>query len=202
MIFRYLHYKIFAKVYAKFVCYNYYMQFKTYQLLVVFIFLLLLNSLLFAYLLSKNKPNKNIEERTSALNVDQKQSRVASPPKADGQRPRIQKEELLKKLPSDTTLEDRQKQETLLKDNAQETAIIFIDKDCETVPTVAKIVGVDQVKIINEDTTEHVISFGQQETYTLKPDITTIIPLSKFKKGELTTYTCDGKEMNGYVYVP
>jgi hypothetical protein len=179
------------------------MQFKTYQLSIVFIFLLLLNSLLFAYLLSKNKPNKNTpEERTSALNVDQKQAIVTYPPKASGQRPRVQKEELLKKLLSDTTPEEKQQQEILLKDNAQETAIIFIEKDCETVPTVAKIVGVDQVKIINEDTTEHVISFGQQETYTIKPDITTTIPLSKFKKGELNTYTCDGKEMSGYVYVP
>lgn len=175
------------------------MKFKTYQLSIIFIFLLLLNSLLFVYLLSnKNTP----ENRKSALNVDQKQAIVTYPPKASGQRPRVQKEELLKKLPSDTTLEDRQKQETLLKDNAQETAIIFIEKDCETVPTVAKIVGVNQVKIINEDTTEHVVSFSQQETYTIKPDIATIIPLAKFKKGELTSYTCDGKEMNGYVYVP
>ncbi len=179
------------------------MKFKTYQLLVVFIFLLILDSILFVYIFFKNNPEKNkTAENTSSVNLYQQQAVVTPPPKASGQRTRIQKEELLKKLPTDTTLDERQKQEKLLKDNAQETAIIFIEKDCQTVPTVAKIVGVDQVKIINEDNTEHTISFDQQETYIIKPDIATIIPLAKFKKGELIPYTCDGKEMSGYVYVP
>lgn len=178
------------------------MQFKTYQLFIIFIFLLLINSVLFIYLFFKDKPGNKAEEKTSSLNVDQKQAVVTYPPKASGQRPRVQKEELFKQLPSDTTPEERKRQEILLKDNAQETAIIFIEQNCEIVPSIAKIVGVDQVKIINEDKIEHIISFNQQETYTVKPDVVTTIPLSQFKKGEITPYTCDGKEMSGYVYVP
>ncbi len=127
--------------------------------------------------------------------------------KANGQAievgPDAPKIELLRILPPDITESERKKHEDFLKKNARETAIVFINRDCDSSPTVAKIVGVEIMKIINEDEVEHTITIADRQPIIVKPQIAYRIKVNTLEKNKLIPYTCDAKDnLSGYIYIP
>ncbi len=144
----------------------------------------------------EDTPNKKIEnektteEKLSTTNVG------AVGPEA----PKI---ELLRVLPPDISKSEREKHEDFLRKNARETAIVFINRGCDSSPTVAKIVGVEIMKFINEDEVEHTVTISGRSSFTLKPEIPYLIELKKLEKNKLIPYTCDQKDnLSGYIYIP
>ncbi|GIW61948.1 MAG: hypothetical protein KatS3mg089_0800 [Patescibacteria group bacterium] len=140
--------------------------------------------------------------------IDQNnQNQKTSEQKANGQAievgPAAPKIELLRVLPPDIPESERKKHEDFLRKNARETAIVFINRDCDSSPTVAKIVGVATMKFINEDKVEHTVTIAGKSTFTVKPGIPYLIKVNTLEKNKLIAYTCDKKDnLSGYIYIP
>jgi hypothetical protein len=140
--------------------------------------------------------------------IDQNnQKQKTSEKKANGQvievGPAAPKIELLRVLPPDIPESERKKHEDFLRKNARETAIVFINRGCDTSPTVAKIVGVEIMKIINEDKVEHTITIADRQPIIVKPQIPYLIKVNTLEKNKLIPYSCDAKDnLSGYIYIP
>jgi len=117
--------------------------------------------------------------------------------------PEAPKIDLLRTLPIDASSDEKNKHEQFLKENARDTAIVFIGADCSSSPTVARIVGVNEMKFINEDSQDHTISIDKKKIITIKPNEPYVIMTSTFTKGVFHSYRCDAsEEVAGYVYIP
>lgn len=117
--------------------------------------------------------------------------------------PEAPKIELLRVLPPDIPESERKKHEDFLRKNARETAIVFINRGCDSSPKVAKIVGVEIMKIINEDKVEHTITIGGRQPIIVKPQIPYKIKVNTLEKNKLIPYSCDAEDnLSGYIYIP
>lgn len=117
--------------------------------------------------------------------------------------PEAPKSELLRKLPSDISKSEKEKHEAFLRENARDTAIVFINQNCNSSPTVAKIVDVTIMKIINEDKIEHTLMIANKQPIVVKPNTPYLIKVDTLEKGKLLPYACDSKDnLSGYIYVP
>lgn len=127
---------------------------------------------------------------------------AVSVPKIKKVGPEAPKNELLKQVPTTTTKEQQSNRE-LLMTNKRDTAIVFINAQCATSPTVANLVDVSKLKISNEDTLKHTLIIDTQHTYTVEPKTILAVDLATFTKDTFYPYTCDeGKDISGYIYIP
>lgn len=92
---------------------------------------------------------------------------------------------------ANASAEEKQAFANLLQKNGRTSSGIHIAADCQPSPLIFSLDKTLILNVTNEDSVDHTIMMGENESYSISPASSSAIKIGDGKKGALLSYGCD-----------